>query len=78
MIRQTILPFKLDLTKDLVTSQARHGLHGLMTLPSVRPSQMASYVEVTSKIIGDGSHGALIIWQDFRSGSNNDIYGQRI
>jgi len=33
----------------------------LMTLPSVRPSQMASYVEVTPKIIGDGSHGALII-----------------
>jgi hypothetical protein len=39
---------------------------------------MASYAEVTLKIIGGGSHEALITWQDFRSGSNNDIYGQRI
>ena len=29
-------------------------------------------------IISDGSGGTIITWQDFRSGSNSDIYAQRI
>ncbi|RFC32068.1 MAG: hypothetical protein DID91_2727703605 [Candidatus Nitrotoga sp. MKT] len=29
-------------------------------------------------IISDGSGGAIITWQDFRSGTNQDIYAQRI
>ncbi len=30
------------------------------------------------KILADGSEGAIIIWQDYRSGSNLDIYAQRV
>lgn len=29
-------------------------------------------------IATDGANGAIITWQDFRSGTNSDIYGQRI
>jgi hypothetical protein len=30
------------------------------------------------EIIADGSGGAIITWQDYRSGSSNDIYAQRV
>ncbi|MCX5753310.1 MAG: hypothetical protein NTW97_06630, partial [Candidatus Krumholzibacteria bacterium] len=30
------------------------------------------------KIISDGAGGAIVTWQDFRSGNNNDIYAQSI
>ena len=30
------------------------------------------------QIVGDGSGGAIIAWQDYRSGSNYDIYAQRV
>ncbi|MGA2625028.1 MAG: T9SS type A sorting domain-containing protein [Bacteroidota bacterium] len=29
-------------------------------------------------IVSDGSHGAIITWYDYRSGSNYDIYAQRV
>lgn len=29
-------------------------------------------------ICTDGAGGAIVAWQDYRSGSNNDIYAQRI
>jgi len=34
--------------------------------------------QVTPQITSDGSGGAIITWEDFRNGSNNDIYTQRI
>lgn len=30
------------------------------------------------KIVSDGSGGAIIVWEDKRSGTNTDIYAQRI
>jgi uncharacterized protein YbcV (DUF1398 family) len=32
----------------------------------------------TVKIVSDGANGAIITWQDFRNGSDYDIYAQRI
>lgn len=34
--------------------------------------------QVTVKIVSDGANGAIIAWQDFRNGSDCDIYAQRI
>jgi hypothetical protein len=34
--------------------------------------------QVTPRIAADGSGGAIIAWQDYRSGTNDDIYAQRI
>jgi hypothetical protein len=34
--------------------------------------------QVTVKIVSDGANGAIISWQDFRNGSDYDIYAQRI
>ena len=29
-------------------------------------------------VIPDGAGGAVVVWQDFRSGKNNDVYSQRV
>ena len=34
--------------------------------------------QVIPKICSDGNEGAIIVWNDFRSGTNYDIYAQRI
>ena len=34
--------------------------------------------QVTPTIASDGAGGAIVTWQDYRSGTNNDIYAQRI
>ena len=34
--------------------------------------------QINPQITGDGSGGAIIIWQDYRSGTNWNIYAQRI
>ena len=34
--------------------------------------------QINPQIAGDGSGGAIIIWQDYRSGTNWNIYAQRI
>ena len=39
---------------------------------------MAIYDQGSPVICSDDAGGALIVWQDFRSGSNLDIYAQRI
>ncbi|MFX0032673.1 MAG: hypothetical protein ACFE9P_08405 [Candidatus Hermodarchaeota archaeon] len=39
---------------------------------------MASGHQWTPQIASDGIGGAVIVWEDFRSGSNWDIYAQRI
>jgi hypothetical protein len=38
----------------------------------------ASYSQGDPKIIGDGSGGAIITWQDYRNGTKYDIYAQRM
>ncbi len=35
-------------------------------------------ISVYPEIVADGSGGAIIVWQDYRSGSNLDIYVQRV
>ena len=34
--------------------------------------------QILTGIISDGAGGAIIVWQDYRSGTDNDIYAQRI
>jgi predicted lipoprotein with Yx(FWY)xxD motif len=38
----------------------------------------ASDSQQLPRIVSDGSGGAIIAWQDYRSGSNYDIYAQRV
>ena len=38
----------------------------------------ADYSQAHPKICSDGAGGAIITWQDYRPGSNNDIYAQRV
>ncbi|GAI81388.1 unnamed protein product, partial [marine sediment metagenome] len=35
-------------------------------------------ISVYPEIVADGSGGAIIVWQDYRSGSNLDIYAQKV
>ena len=35
-------------------------------------------ISLYPEIVSDGSGGAIIVWQDYRSGSNLDIYAQRV
>jgi len=47
------------------------------TPDGVAVSTAASY-QYYPQLIPDGSGGAIITWQDFRSGTNSDIYAQRV
>ena len=38
----------------------------------------ASFNQTTPTLVSDGSGGAIVTWEDFRSGTNNDIYAQRV
>jgi len=38
----------------------------------------AAHDQIDPRMIGDGFGGALITWDDFRSGSNHDIYIQKV
>ena len=38
----------------------------------------AAYGQQAAKIVTDGNGGAIIAWQDFRNGSDYDIYAQRM
>jgi len=42
------------------------------------PICTASYDQISSVLVSDGSGGAIVIWQDKRSGSDYDIYAQKI
>jgi len=42
------------------------------------PVCTASGLQSTPRIVADGSGGAIVAWQDNRSGSTNDIYAQKI
>jgi hypothetical protein len=42
------------------------------------PISIASHQQILLNIVGDGSGGAIIVWQDFRNNTNYDIYAQRI
>ncbi len=37
-----------------------------------------TYLQDRPKVISDGMGGAIIVWEDFRSGSHYDLYAQRI
>lgn len=34
--------------------------------------------QIKSQLVGDGNHGAYIVWEDHRNAGNSDIYAQRI
>ena len=34
--------------------------------------------QVYPQMVSDDSHGAVVVWNDYRTGSNNDIYAQRV
>jgi hypothetical protein len=38
----------------------------------------ADYQQQGARIIQDGQDGAIVVWADFRNGSDSDIYGNRI
>lgn len=38
----------------------------------------ASNTQGAPNLVSDGANGAIITWQDYRSGNNSDIYAQRI
>jgi hypothetical protein len=38
----------------------------------------AAYTQEAPQLVGDGSGGAIITWEDYQSGSSNDIYAQRV
>jgi hypothetical protein len=38
----------------------------------------AAFDQYTPTIVSDGSGGAIVTWYDYRSGTNNDIYAQRV
>ncbi|KPL18258.1 MAG: hypothetical protein AMJ92_08750 [candidate division Zixibacteria bacterium SM23_81] len=42
------------------------------------PISTAANPQMRPQLIGDGSGGAIITWQDHRSGSDYDIYAQRV
>ena len=42
------------------------------------PISVAPYGQTDPQSVSDGAGGAIIVWQDFRSGTNQDIYAQRI
>ena len=42
------------------------------------PLCLATNTQVNPVIVSDGAGGAIVTWQDYRSGSNNDIYAQRV
>ena len=37
-----------------------------------------SYNQISPEIIADGNGGAIIVWEDYRSGSSYDIYAQKM
>jgi hypothetical protein len=50
----------------------------ILLIDTGMPVCTASGTQSTPLIIPDGSGGAIIAWQDYRSGSTNDIYAQKI
>jgi hypothetical protein len=42
------------------------------------PLSTAAGGQYFPQLVSDGSGGAIVVWQDYRSGSNADIYAQRI
>ena len=65
-------------------------LAGSLVVPSIALSQWSGSPTVNNPIsigvndrvnpasVGDGVGGAIIVWQDKRGGSNDDIYAQRV
>lgn len=42
------------------------------------PLSTAAGGQYFPQLVSDGNGGAIVVWQDYRSGSNSDIYAQRI
>lgn len=42
------------------------------------PICTATQTQVNQKMVSDGAGGAIIAWQDFRTGGYNDVYAQKI
>jgi hypothetical protein len=51
---------------------------GVLLWPADAAVCTASYPQSEPQIVPDGYGGAIIVWQDVRTGSTNDIYVQRI
>lgn len=50
----------------------------LLWLNTGMPVCTAANSQSTPRMVPDGAGGVIVAWQDFRSGSTNDIYAQRI
>ncbi len=42
------------------------------------PVCSASNEQTDPRLAGDGSGGAIVVWQDWRAGTNSDLYAQRV
>jgi hypothetical protein len=61
-----------------ISAQRINGAGALLwTAKGVAISKAADY-QASPQLIADGSGGAIITWQDNRSGTNTDIYAQRV
>jgi hypothetical protein len=47
-------------------------------MPNGVPVCMAADDQYMPEVIADGEGGAIVVWEDWRSGSNRDIYAQRV
>ena len=50
----------------------------ILTIDTGLPICQATGLQSSPLIVSDGAGGAIIAWQDYRSGSTNDIYAQKI
>ena len=51
---------------------------GAAWLPDGTPMCVLPGEQSGARVVSDGSHGAIVVWQDGRSGAGNDIYAQRV
>jgi predicted lipoprotein with Yx(FWY)xxD motif len=50
----------------------------LQWTPNGMPICAAPYDQGSPQLVPDGMGGAIIVWMDFRNGTDNDIYAQRV
>jgi len=63
----------------LVSSKERAFAEGGIAWdPEGKPICEAPWTQQNIRMVPDGSGGAIIVWEDYRSGSDADIYAQRI
>jgi hypothetical protein len=71
----TILVFFASL---ITSTEVAFGEGGIVWGPAGKPVCTASKNQQNIRMVADGSGGAIIVWEDWRSGGQADIYAQRI